>query len=233
MRKWKLFLVVATAALALMGLAVATASAGPTFLLAEWLVNGAAVTASTAVDSEGELALKETILGIKISALCSGFLDGTINANGAGTITELLSLAGVREDSLTVGTLSCTNDENCGEPLSVPVHMPWKTELQLMEEEGKSFFVKINYASSGVGNPGYEVECMGPKLSDECTDPEGSTEALNVGSNVEEVALDSFNVLAGDKLSNCISSGTEAGEAEGKGTTLLTAGGTLAVSSTG
>ena len=93
MRKLQLIGVALVALFAVAAMTVASASAAPVFLLAEWLVNGAAITTAHNVDGEGsEVLIEETILGIKIDVLCSGIGDGTVSANGAGTGTELLAL---------------------------------------------------------------------------------------------------------------------------------------------
>jgi hypothetical protein len=209
---------------------VTSASAAPVFLLAEWLVNGASITTAHNTDAEAsEILIEETILGIKIDILCSGIGEGTIGANGTGTGTELLALGGGAAITLA-NMLTCTNSSNCPEPLIAPVNLPYKGTLELMEEEGVSSFAGLVEGTGGA--PGYEVECMGSGTSDTCTgNPVG--ELKNEGSNVDGLANDAYNVLAGNSLANCMVAGTSAGLIEGLATGLLTEGGTLAVSSEG
>ena len=228
MKKFRLLGVALAAVFAVAAMTVASASAAPVFLLAEWLVNGAAITTPHNTDAEGsEILIEETILGIKIDVLCSGIFDGNVQANGVDVVSELLALAGGSAINLT-NALVCTNSLNCPEPLVVASHLPYKTTLELMEEEGSTFFVDLFEGSGGA--PGYEVECMGSGTADECTG-NVALKMTNEGSNVDGLFEDAFNMLAGDKLANCSVAGTEAGLVEGLGTTLLTTGGTLAVSS--
>jgi hypothetical protein len=220
------------AVFAVAAMTVASASAAPVFLLAEWLVNGASIPAGTTkpTDAEGsEILVEETILGIKIDVLCSGIFDGTVGANGVDTITELLALSGGAAITLA-NMLLCTNTSNCPEPLVVWINLPYKTTLELMEEEGVSFFVDLFEGTGGA--PSYEVECMGSGTSDTCT---GNVvlEAKNEGTNVDGLFNDAFNVLAGNSLVSCSVAGTASGIVEGLSTILLTEGGTLAVSSEG
>ena len=97
-----------------------------------------------------------------------------------------------------------------------------------MEEEGSTFFVVLAEGTGGA--PGYEIECMGSGTSDECSG-NGAAKVTNEGSNVDGLAEDAFNTLAGDKLASCSIAGVESGIIEGLATVLLTEGGTLAVSS--
>jgi hypothetical protein len=232
MKKFQLFGVALVAVFAFAAMTVASASAAPVFLLAEWLVNGASIPAGTTkpTDAEGsEILIEETILGIKIDVLCSGIFDGTVGANGADTITELLALGGGAAITLA-NMLLCTNSANCPEPLVAAINLPYTTTLELMEEEGVSSFADL-FAGTG-GAPGYEVECMGSGTADTCTG-NVALEVKNEGTNVDGLFNDPYNVLAGNTLANCTVAGAAAGLVEGLGTTLLTEGGTLAVSSEG
>ena len=219
--------------LAVATMSVAAVSAAPVFLLAEWLINGGPTTTSEPTDSEAELSLEETLDGIKIVALCSIILDGTVNDNGLGTINELLTLAGVlvSSDPLSGAGITCTNDQNCPGAALWIVDLPWIVSLELMEEEGSGFFALL-LGSGGSGLPGYEIECAGANISDECT-AEIANKATNEGANVDTLFEDAFNILVGHKLFNCTMALSEAGSISGLGTILLTGGGTLAVSSTG
>ena len=95
MKKFQIFGVALAAVFSVAAMTVASASAAPVFLLAEWLVNGAAITTPHNTDTEGpEILMEETILGIKIDVLCSGIFDGNVQANGVDVVSELLALAG-------------------------------------------------------------------------------------------------------------------------------------------
>jgi hypothetical protein len=229
MKRFQLLGVALVAVFAVAAMTVASASAAPVFLLAEWLVNGAAITTAHNTDAEGsEILIEETILGIKIDVLCSGFFDEQVLANGAITIQELLSLSGMLVT--LVSQLMCTNTANCPEPLVAAIDLPYKGTLELMEEEGVSSFVTLLEGTGGA--PGYEVECMGSGTSDTCTG-NVAIEIKNEGTNVDGLFNDAFNVLAGNALANCTVAGAGGGLVEGLGTVLLTEGGTLAASSTG
>jgi hypothetical protein len=230
MRKFQLFGVALVAVFAVAAMTVASASAAPVFLLAEWLVNGAPITFGHPIDAEGsEILVEETILGLKIDVLCSLIFDGTVASNGAGTFTELLALGGGAAITLA-NMLACTNSSNCPEPLITFLNLPDITTLELMEEEGVSRFADL---LEGTGSfLGYEVECMGSGTSDTCT---GNTavEIKNEGTNVDALFSDAFSVLAGDTLTSCSVGGSVTGLIEGLVTILLTEGGTLAASSEG
>jgi hypothetical protein len=230
MKKFHLLGVVLVAVFAFAALTAASASA-VTFLLAEWLVGGLPITAELNVEGTGEVELEEMILGLKIVALCSGIVDGTIGPNGLGMASELLSLAGVAISltPLSGTALECTNDGNCPEPLVWAVHLPWESLLELMEEGTEVFFVSLGF-SSGAGDPGYYIECMGTGTSDECRVVEGAGKATNEGSNVDGEASEAFTELAGLKLGNCSTAGNETALITGLGTLSLVGGGTLSVS---
>jgi hypothetical protein len=211
-------------------LTAASASA-VTFLLAEWLVGGLPITAELNTEATGELELEETILGLKIVTLCSEILDGTIGPNGLDAVSEVLSLTGVAISltALSGTALECTNDQNCPEPLVWAVHLPWESTVELMEEGTEVFFADL-LRSSGAGNPGWYVECMGTGTTDECTVVEGVSNKTNEGSNVDSTFSEAFTELAGLKLANCTTGGNEVRLVAGLRTISLVGGGTLAVS---
>ena len=130
------------AMVALSAIIASTSSAAVTFLLAEWLIGGEKMTAALAVEQSGELNLINTNasgLGIRVEILCTGILDGTVGPASAGEITELLNTS---KEAISLTALSglalempnCTNTKNCTEPLVWAVGLPWKTELELMED---------------------------------------------------------------------------------------------------
>lgn len=222
---------VALAALFAFSATVAASASAVEFLLAEWLINGSPVTTTTASKSEGELELVDTKTSVgEAKLLCSGVLDGTVGPNGEDSITELLSLSGtaISLTALSGTALTCTGDQNCGSPKVWAVHLPWKTLLELMEDEGASFFVDLIESGTG-GSPGWYAECtVIVKIEDECTGT-AAVNMTNEAGGVDGLFEDPFNVLAGLKLATCTQGGAETGIVNGLGTTTV-ATGTLSVS---
>jgi hypothetical protein len=230
MKKRHLIGVALVAVFAFAALTAASASA-VTFLLAELLVGGLPVTAELNVEGTGETELEETILGLKVVVLCSGIFDGTITTDGRGKVSELLSLTGtaISLSPLSGTALACTGDSNCGATAEVwAINLPWNSVVELMEEGTEVFFAGLGL-SSGAGDPGYEILCANG-TSDTCTVKEGVGDATNEGNNVDGTASEAFTELAGLKLGNCVTAGSETALATGLGTLSLTGGGTLAVS---
>lgn len=213
---------------------VASMASAVEFLLAEWLEAGAKITAAKASDGEASalelVSLNGGGLKVKVIVLCSGILDGTVGPASEGSITELLTLAGVAISTTTLsGTgLVCTGDENCTEPLVWASGLPWKTELELMVDGTETFFVNLLISA------GYYVECLilGVSFNETCSVAETAVKTTNeTGGLVGQEFSDVFQVLAGLKLANCTSGGTEAAEVNGLGTLLLTSGAALTASS--
>jgi len=211
---------------------VASAASAVTFLLAEWLINGAALTGALAVEQTGELNLINTNaagLGVRVEILCSGILDGTITTNGGGEITELLNLAkeAINLTPLTeLGLITCTNTKNCTEPLVWAEELPWKTELQLMEDT-ESFFVDL------IANGRYYAECLilGVSAAELCEAATTAVKITNIAEGLDAEFSDAFQELAELPLGIC---GGRAGTAivEGLGLIVPDAG-TLTASSEG
>jgi hypothetical protein len=235
MRKFRLLGLMLLAVFAFGAVAAMSASAVE-FLLAEWLAAGVSVTGELLVQSPGELLLESSppLIG-KVDVLCSGILDGFLLENGEDLITEVLSLGGVATGTPLTGTaIACTNVEKCPEPLVWPVHLPWLTLLELMEDPaGTSFFVVL-ILPDGAGNPGWEVECMIGGASEECTSPEGVFEVMNETTTSTALFSEAITELAGLKLANCTVAGNEKGIVEGEGLIEDPAGGNpITASSTG
>lgn len=239
MRRLGLFIAGLTAAFMLCTLAAAPALA-VTFLLAEWLANGAPVTTelTTTAADELELTDKKTFVGAA-TVLCSMSLDGWVGPNSLDHVSEILSLSGVGiSNTPLVGTaLMCTALKVCeasSAPTVYPVHMPWNTEVELIE--GTGFFADLLFGTGG--NPGWEITCLvlGVSVTDECT-------PASAGESIAEIAFegptalanfsDAFTELAGAKLATCSQGGAESGEVNGGGTLTLTGGGELRLSSSG
>jgi hypothetical protein len=232
MKKLQLMGAVFAVLFALGVLGASTALATVTFLLAEWLVNGASISSTQLVDAEGEILIEEELLGVKLDVLCSGIFDGNIGPNGAAEATELLSLGGVRVISALeeTGGLECINDQNCPEPLVWPINLPWLGEVELMVDGTEEFFAGLGSAG-GAAQAAYHIICMGSSLSDLCSSSEAIGQLTNeAGGTVDGEVAESFTELGGLKLANCEVAGNEKGILEGLGVILLTAGGSLSVS---
>jgi hypothetical protein len=228
MRKLHLF-GVALAAILVVGVMTAASASALEFLLAEWLVNGNPITTELSVVTEGELLLEETVLGIKIDALCSGKLVGTIGPTGADLITELQNLVGTKIGvELVEPGIECVNDSNCPEPLAWADKLPWVTELELMEDAGGPFFADLFLAV------GYHIVCMGSGTSDLCESAVSAAKVTNEAGGVLDAEFsEPFTELAGLELGNCATAGAKSAIVEGLGTVKLLEAGTLTVSSEG
>jgi len=217
-------------------LTAASASAAPTFLLAEWLVGGTAIATGGELASAttGELLLEDTAL--KADVLCSGIFDGWVGPSSLDFISEVLNLAGEAAGVGLAGkSITCTAQSTCaGSPAPVvwPTNIPWETEAELMEEEGRVFFADLLTAKNG-GGVGYELECsvLGVKSTDECTTPTAVSELSLEGTTLLGRFSDAFTELAELKLGLCTFAGRETGIVEGEGTFALTGGGELTASS--
>ncbi len=229
------------AVVAMSAMAMASSASAVTFLLASWLVGGVNVTATTLVESEGELLLENEKSAGGRAALqkCSGLLVGDVGPNSADDTTELLSLAGVLvNNAALVGTgLTCELETLCENSSKVwAVNLPWLTEVELWEESAtESGFVDLLMPHPGAaGNVGWYVECKTALItvSEECTTPEGVAEKVNDATGVLDVFSEAFTVLMGAKLALCSGNGEESGVVEGSGLTTIPGGGVLSVSST-
>jgi hypothetical protein len=180
MRKFQtvLFAMLAVSAL---GAIIASSAFGETTLLAEWLANGAEITANLATTSTGSLLLEdtETIAG-KAAVLCEGIFIGTVGANGKDETTEVQNLAKEKIGVLGGLALKCVAETGCAaateaSPIEVwPVGLPWKTELFLMEN---GTFLDLVSATE----VGYELLCLvlGINAEDKCTGTDGEVEIVN------------------------------------------------------
>ena len=78
---------------------VAASASAATFLLAEWLVNGAAITEAgpeVGTEAVGTILVEDTKTALGASSfICSGSLLGTIGFDGLGRISEVLTLGNV------------------------------------------------------------------------------------------------------------------------------------------
>jgi hypothetical protein len=239
MKKFQLLGVALVAVFAFGVVLAAQASAAVTFLLAEWLANGTALAEGAQLGTEtvGTILLEDTKTLLGASAVeCSGILLGTAGFDGLGVVSEVLSLAlaAISSTPLSGTALECTELKVCEEALVWPLHLPWSTLVELMEDTGGPFFVVLlEEGESKAGTPGWEVECMKTitKPVDECT----ATGIINL--TLESTLLlgmfsDTFTELAELSLATCTQSKETTGIVETIPTPLsLTNGETLSASS--
>jgi hypothetical protein len=222
--------VLGVALLAMFAFGVLTASASAvTFLLAQWLFNGAAVTTALLVEGAGEVEIVNTNaggLGVTSKILCSGGGDGWVGPESLDFGSEVLTLTGVLVSStaLVGQTAECTNSSNCENPQVWPDGVPGESEVELMVDGTEEFFVDL------VFNAGWYVECtiLGFKVAELCEAAETAVQLTNEAAGVDATGSDAFQTLAGLKLAICGGS-REVGEVNGLGVTKDPEG-TLAVS---
>lgn len=124
---------------------LASTASALTFLLAEWLEAGATIGLAQLVEEEGELNsinLNAGGLEIGVELLCSVILYGTVGPASEDSITSLLNLIGAEISGVPlVGlALECTNTRDCTEQLVWAEGLPWRTELELMEDGTEVLF---------------------------------------------------------------------------------------------
>jgi hypothetical protein len=234
MKTHKLLGIAMLAVFAFAAVLAASASAA-TFLLAEWLVGGSAVTSELLTETIGELLLEDTKTPLGAAdVLCSGILDGWVGPNSLNWVTEVLSLNGtaVSSTQLSGTALTCTNQANCEEPLVWAAHLEWESEVELMEDT-TTFFADLVKSHSGT-TVGWEVECMKSiigAITDECVSAEGVSELALEGTTLLGNFSRAFTELAGAKLATCSLGGENSGIVEGGGAITLSGGGELTASS--
>lgn len=198
---------------------VASMASAETTLLAEFLLNGAAITTAVATAGEGELILEDNKAGLGVK--CSGILDGTVSSDGKDEVSTVLTLAGVTV-TLTAPLL-CKSNKFCEESATdieaSPEKLPFLSQAELTEAGA---FRDIVTAAT------YFTSCLviGIKVSEECTATNASYEMLNLAGGIEAMEKVSPN-------GTCTVGGSGAGELTFAAGNLLkpTAGGTLSVSS--
>ena len=219
MKKIQLFGLAMVAMLAFGAFAAMSASAETT-LLAEWLVNGAAITTLTSVETTGSVELiNKTFLGTA-KVLCEGAFDGSVGPNGEGEITEALQ-GGVSQGAVLVApAIDCTGDAVCSGLVEVwAENLPWLSRLVLMED-GTILNEWFEGTPAGT-KPAYDEFCSNVGINNLC---EGlsTTVMKNLASDVEST------FILGSEVTTC-NLGT--GETAGSGLTATLNGTTVAVSS--
>ena len=180
-------------------------SAGSAFAVetAQWLVDGAtiALTEAVNVDITGELLLEDLKATLKPDVLCLEVLGlGFLYSNGEDTVTE----------GECMGVESMTSGVTCEKP--VPLHLPWLT--QLVQTAGGEFLDEIK--NGGAGEPGWKVVCtaLGVKVTDECTTENGKPTQVN-HTPTEEVESVFEETVAKSEEANCTVGGKEEGMVQG------------------
>jgi len=212
-------------------------SASAAYLLAEWLVGGAAVTTELLSEISGELLLEDTkgALGSPAMVLCSGILDGWVGPNSLGWISEILTLGGVAVSNTVLSgqALECTAQTACETNTTVlvwPIGLPSETEVELLEQTGGPFFVVSTVKQQGF----YISSCLvlGVSAEDECTSTGGAVAELTLsGTSLVATASTAIVELNGGELGTCKNGGSETSVTEGSGTYAVSGGGELTASS--
>jgi hypothetical protein len=244
----KSFRLVGVAMLALFafGAVLAASASAVTFLLAEWLVNGVAVTTELLAESPGTLVLRDT--GLKAAVECEGFVDGWVGPNSLGYASEVLNTAkeAISTTNLTSLAFTCTPVETCSGTTAElwALNLGYESEVELMEDSGSIYYVSLILPHAGGGEPGWSIGCtvLGIKEEDECTGPstagkEGAAGELTLsGTSLLEVFSKAFSELAEGKLGNCSLGGEGTGEvtsSKGGAPFEVSGGGELTASSEG
>jgi hypothetical protein len=217
MKKIQMLWLALVAMLALSAISASLASAETT-LLAEWLLNGAAIATTVATAGSEELIFEDNKAGLGVT--CSRILDGNVSGDGKDEVTAVLTLAGVPV-SLAAPML-CKSHKFCEESATdieaALENLPFKTQLELTEAGAfRDIVTSATYFTSCL--------VLGIKVSEECTIVNGSYEVKNVAGGIEAVGKVTPN-------GTCTTGGANTGELTFVPGNLLTAtGGTLSVSS--
>jgi len=187
MRKYQLLGLVFAVACLFSALMV-TSAAFAAFQTAKWLSNGIIVAASVPVETTGGLTFHNLENGGEV--LCEGIFDGTVGANGTGTITEVLNAAKVKiaelDETGGTGGIKCTSLKICeaGDAEAWPNGLPFNTVLDLETVAG----TLINL----IVNAGYTILCLvlGIDILELCTAAPNSLsggQVVNLTTDVEAV----------------------------------------------
>jgi hypothetical protein len=237
MKTYRTVMLALFAVFAFSAVLAASASAEEVTLLAEWLINGAAVTTLTSVSSTGALELTDNkTAGGAATVLCEGTLDGSVGPNGEDEITEVLNLASEKVGTELIGVaLLCTRVSLCEAGTDIelwPDNLPWLTLLNLMTT-APEFLVHLfkDSEDSNTAQPGWELKCLvlGIPLEDLCL---GLTSFAV--ENITGSVLSLFDPAApiSSEKGDCTQGGVASGEVKGEGL-IVPLTGTLTVSSTG
>ena len=187
---------------AILAFGVVSAGSASAAETAQWLVNGAtiALTEAVNVDITGELLLEDLKATLKPDTLCLEVLGlGFLYSNGEGRIAE--------EECMSLESM--TSGVTCEK--SVLLHLPWLT--QLVQTTGGEFLDEIK--NGGAGAPGWSITCtaLGVKVTDECTNENGKP--IQVNHTATEEIESVFGTVAKSEEANCTVGGKEEGMVEG------------------
>lgn len=174
---------------------MAAAASAEETLLAEWLVNGAAISVLLSVEVPGTIKLEdtETIAG-RASIVCTGIADGSIGPDGEGEATGILNLKGETIEELgglaLMGTgagSDCVSGGGCSEgtsasPIEVhPLGLPGLGELFLMVTANEILGLGTSMDSADGNLGGYELLCLilGLNAEDTCTSVDAEGPVVN------------------------------------------------------
>jgi hypothetical protein len=220
--------------------ALTATSAMATTLLAEWLLNGVAITTENLVEIKGSLLLEDTkaILGNPAAVECTGgSFDGWVGPNSLDYTSEVLNATGGTVSALTGSTpFICTAQTGCEtntKPEVWPIGIPWESEVELLEQTGGPFFADFTTKKGG-GTIGWEItNCLflGSPHEDECTIGRGVNELKLEGTTLLGAFSTAFSELAGVPKAACTASKENTGVVAGEGSFVVSGGGELTASS--
>jgi hypothetical protein len=176
--------------------ALASASAFAAFETAKWLAGGTQVSSGLTVEGTGGLTFENVSVGA--SFLCEGLTVGTVEPNGAASLTEFLSVGGEKIESLdesgaTKG-FKCVSIKLCeGTPEAWPVGLPFLSVLALETTTGKFSDLSINGAFFLL------CQVLGIDATELC---EPAPNALS-GGNTTNLATDVEGNGSGEPLGTC------------------------------
>jgi hypothetical protein len=203
-------------------------SAASALAVSEWLVEGAALTAPLASETEGLLFLVQLEGGTTVlnEIDCEGIFDGTIGPGATDKITEVLNLAdaAIGLTALTGLALNCTVTKSAGALTDCRVNtlanvwainLPWSTSIELMG--GTTFLDKLGPGTGG--EPGYTVECeavIGIRAEETCTGAT-SSELTNEPGSTPGSVLGVFGEAQGSEKGTCAVTGAGSADTAGSG----------------
>jgi hypothetical protein len=160
-KKWQILFLTALAIFAFSAISAASAFA----VNPEWLIDGAAVAATTSVEEPFQLTITDLGAPGAPAIRCEGAFDGTVGPEGKDEITEVLNIK-LEKVSSTLGSgtiMLCASAKTCeGESEFFPKNLPWLTQLKL---------VGAGDDNETITTIGVEVVCkvLGITVTDECT----------------------------------------------------------------
>jgi hypothetical protein len=175
-------------------LALGAVVASSAFAEDQWLINGAAVTGSQSVTTEGKLLFRLLpVVGGNIHVVCNGKGTGTVTTKGLGTVTSVTDLSGK-----SPGNCEILHSELgiCSGSLLVlvkAINLPWHTQLLLLTDG--TLLVNDFLLETGK-TPGFESECtgaFGEKVKETC---EGGSTSDDLTNNTGGVFGKFLNLLS-------------------------------------